>query len=56
MSIYTVAGGFLLLTNLWAITRTLRSDAEAAAKWRWVAMVLLLPVIGAVAWILYGPS
>ena len=50
------AGIMVLLADLWAITRTLRSDAEPKNKVKWVAIVLLLPFVGMVLWILFGPS
>jgi phospholipase D-like protein len=50
------AGIMVLLADLWAITRTLRSDAEPKQKMMWVAIVLLLPFVGMVLWILFGPS
>ena len=56
MDTYGYAGILVLLANIWAITRTVRSDADTGKKVLWVALVLLLPFIGVVAWILFGPS
>lgn len=50
------AGILVLLADAWAITRTVRSDAEPKNKLMWVAIVLLLPFVGMVLWILFGPS
>ena len=50
------AGIMVLLADLWAITRTLRSDAQTKEKVMWVAIVLLLPFVGMVLWIIFGPS
>jgi hypothetical protein len=50
------AGVLILLADLWAITRTLRSDAEPKNKLLWVAIVLVLPFVGVVLWIWFGPS
>ena len=50
------AGIMVLLANLWAITRTVRSYAEPKTKLLWVAIVLLLPIVGMVLWIIFGPS
>jgi len=50
------AGLMVLMVDAWAITRTLRSDAELRSKMMWVAVVLLLPFVGMVLWILFGPS
>lgn len=51
-----LAAPLILLADLWAIVRTLRSDAEVQSKLLWVAIVLLLPFVGVVLWILWGPS
>ena len=53
---YMTAGVLLLLADLWAIVRTLRSDAETKNKMLWVAIVLVLPIVGVVLWIWFGPS
>lgn len=52
----TTAAVLVLLADAWAITRTVRSDATRRTKLIWVAIVLLLPFVGMVAWILFGPS
>ncbi|MBT7334641.1 MAG: PLDc_N domain-containing protein [Gammaproteobacteria bacterium] len=46
----------IILADLWAITRTLRSDASTQRKLVWVSIILLLPFVGMVIWILFGPS
>ena len=56
MGPFGIAGTLILLTDLWAITRTVRSDAEPSRKAMWVGIVLLLPFVGFVFWILFGPS
>ena len=56
MEVTSIAVGLVLLANLFGIVRTLRSNAEKAAKAMWVAIILVLPFVGVVAWILFGPS
>ena len=56
MDAINIAGTGILLADLWAILRTVRSDADASRKMLWVAIVLLLPFVGVVFWILFGPS
>ena len=46
----------IVLADLWAIIRTLRSDADVQKKLQWLAIVILLPFVGMVLWILFGPS
>ena len=50
------AGIMILLADLWAVVRTLRSDADVQRKAMWVGIVLLLPFVGVVGWIWFGPS
>lgn len=56
MEVTGLAVTLVLLANLFGIVRTLRSSAEAVKKAMWVAIILLLPFVGVVAWILFGPS
>ena len=53
---YTTASVLIFFANLWAVIRTVRSDAPTRVKIFWVTLVLLLPFVGVVAWILFGPS
>ncbi len=49
--------GLLLLTaNIYAIVKTLQSSASTGSKVLWIVIVLLLPVIGLIAWFLFGPK
>ncbi|MEM7097327.1 MAG: PLD nuclease N-terminal domain-containing protein [Pseudomonadota bacterium] len=56
MELTSVAGIMVVLANLFGIVRTLRSTATGGNKVMWVAIILLLPFVGVVAWILFGPS
>ena len=56
MSLTMIVTPLILLANLWAIIRTVRSPATKGEKAAWVAFVLLVPFVGVVAWILFGPS
>ena len=56
MELTSVAGIMVVLANLFGIVRTLRSTATGQNKAMWVAIILLLPFVGVVAWILFGPS
>ena len=51
-----IFGGLLLLTNLYAIVRTVRSEVTRQQKTFWIAGVLLAPVVGVVVWMVFGPS
>ncbi len=53
-------GGFfgliLLALNIWAIVKTVQSGASTGAKVIWILVVLILPVFGFIAWLLFGPK
>ncbi len=48
-------GLVILILDVWAIVRTLQSGADTGAKVLWVVIILLLPVLGLVLWLLFGP-
>ena len=52
----TLAGTLILLADIWAISRMVRTQAPRLALIVWSAVILLLPFVGVVAWILFGPS
>lgn len=51
-----VFGLLLLIANIYAIVKTLQSNASTGSKVLWIVIVLLLPVIGLIAWFLFGPK
>jgi hypothetical protein len=56
---YEVGGflGFLvLLLNIWAIVKVAKSHASSLMKFVWIAVILILPVIGVIVWYLLGPK
>ncbi|MGR3760259.1 PLDc N-terminal domain-containing protein [Roseobacteraceae bacterium NS-SX3] len=49
-------GGFILLVlTVWAIVSIVGSNASTGGKILWVLFVLLLPLIGFICWLLFGP-
>lgn len=61
---WTLLFGFLLDWVPWlvwvgggivAIRRTLRSGTGAIGRWSWIAVVVLIPAVGVLAWALAGP-
>ncbi len=49
-------GGFILLVlNIWAIISIVSSEAGVGAKVIWVLLLLILPLLGFIAWLLFGP-
>jgi len=49
-------GLVLLVLDVWAVVRILQSEAGTGSKVLWVVLILLLPVLGLVLWLLFGPS
>jgi len=49
--------GFLwLIVSVWAIVRTVQSSASAGKKTLWIVLILVLPVLGVIAWFFLGPK
>jgi hypothetical protein len=56
---YEVTGviGFLvLLLNIWAVLKIVGSGASTLSKVIWIAIVLILPIVGVIAWYVFGPK
>ncbi|SPF77972.1 PLD nuclease N-terminal domain-containing protein [Pseudoprimorskyibacter insulae] len=52
---YGLFGLLILALDLYAIYQTLTSPASTAAKIVWTLAILLLPVVGLIAWLIFGP-
>ena len=52
---YGVFGLLILILDLYAIYQTLTSGASMAAKVIWTLVILILPVLGFIAWLVAGP-
>lgn len=48
-------GLILLVADIWAIVNVAQSGASTGAKAVWIVLILVLPVIGLIAWLLAGP-
>lgn len=46
----------VLIADIWALVNIFQSGATTGAKVIWVVLVLLLPLLGFVAWFLAGPK
>jgi len=56
---YEVGGflGFLVfILDIWAIIKIAGSSASTLTKFIWIAVVLLLPIVGVIIWYLLGPK
>ncbi|MCQ3829168.1 PLDc N-terminal domain-containing protein [Microbulbifer elongatus] len=51
-----ILGLIILIADIYAIIKILQSSASGLKKLVWVLVVVLLPVIGLIAWFLIGPG
>jgi len=59
MHMVEVSGFFgllLLILVVYAIVKTVQSDAGTMGKVIWVVLLLMLPVLGFILWLLFGPK
>ncbi|UWQ52209.1 PLD nuclease N-terminal domain-containing protein (plasmid) [Leisingera caerulea] len=52
---YGLIGLLVLAADIYAIIQVLGSGASTAAKIIWVLVILILPVLGFIAWLVAGP-
>lgn len=52
-------GGFfgllILIADVWAIINVVGSNSSTGKKVLWTVAILLLPVLGFIVWLLFGP-
>ena len=51
-----IVGLIVLALNVYAIVRIISSSATAGSKTLWIVGILILPVVGLIAWALLGPK
>ena len=51
-----VFGLLVLILDVWAIIKTFESGASTTAKVVWIVVILLLPLLGVIAWYIAGPK
>lgn len=51
-----IFGLIVLILDIYAIYRVLTSGASTGAKVIWTLVILLLPIIGLIAWFFAGPK
>ena len=50
-----ILGFVVLVADIWAIWNIIQSRASTGSKVLWVALVLILPLLGFVIWFFAGP-
>ncbi len=48
-------GLLVLIADIWALINVVQSGASTGGKVVWVLVILLLPILGFLAWLLFGP-
>ena len=51
-----IIGILVLIADIYAILKIAESSASTGKKALWIAMVLLMPVLGVIIWYLIGPK
>lgn len=51
-----IFGLLVLIADIWAIVNIVQSGATTGGKVVWIAIILLLPVLGLLIWLLAGPK
>lgn len=46
----------ILIADIYAIVKTVGSNASTTKKVLWIVAILLLPVLGLILWMLFGPK
>ncbi len=52
---YSLFGILVLIADIYAIYQVITSSASTAAKVIWTLAILVLPVLGFIAWLVAGP-
>jgi hypothetical protein len=56
IEVYGIGGLIVLVLSIWAIVSIIGSAATTGTKIIWVLFVLLLPVLGFICWLIFGPK
>ena len=51
-----ILGLLVLIADIWAIISIIKSAASTGKKIIWVLVVIFLPVVGFIAWLIFGPK
>lgn len=53
---HSLWGILVLIADIWAIVNIVQSGGSTERKVLWTVVVILLPVLGFIAWLLAGPK
>ncbi len=52
----SLIGIIIFVASVWAIARIINSTATTGMKVLWIALILILPVVGLIIWYFAGPK
>lgn len=55
VEVYSIGGFILLALNVWAIVHIVGSQASTLAKVLWTLFIPVLPLLGFIIWLIFGP-
>ena len=50
-----LVGLLILAADIWAIVNIFQSGASTGAKVVWILVILILPILGLIIWLIFGP-
>lgn len=50
-----IFGLIILIADIWAIVSTIQSGASTGGKVLWIVIILVLPLVGLILYLLFGP-
>jgi succinate dehydrogenase/fumarate reductase cytochrome b subunit len=56
MEITGLFGFLIFVADIWAVLKIIKSSASDGKKALWIAIVVVLPLIGLILWYLMGPG
>ena len=56
MEVTGILGLLILIADIYAILKIAKSSTSDGKKALWIAIVLVLPVLGVIVWYLLGPG
>lgn len=55
LEITGIGGLIVLILDLWAIVSIIGSSSSTGKKVLWCLAVIILPILGFIAWLIFGP-
>ncbi|MEE4287950.1 MAG: PLD nuclease N-terminal domain-containing protein [Erythrobacter sp.] len=52
---FGILGLIVLALDIWALINVWTGPASTGSKLLWTALIVLLPVIGLILWLIFGP-